>query len=653
MYNIPVRHLGSKGLTEMKHGFIKVAAATPRISVAACEKNADAMIEIIERAKESDVKLLVFPELSITAGSCADLFFSDALINAAKDEALRVAAATEGSDMIIIIGFPLVVNDNLYNCAAFCQNGQILGITPKSALSYEQSRYFSSYDGAPVSIKLGYDYVAFGNGLVFACDDISALKVGIEVGDECFARVSPSCSLCENGATVIVNPFTHAEEIGFEEYESVMLSSLSARNVCGYIHTGSAIGESTTDALYSTRSIILENGKIIAKTPDFSQNELLISELDLGAISADRRRSASFKTKSPDTLQNIFFNMEMSDTLLTRKIPSSPFIPENTDEIKARCEKILNIQASGLATRVTRAFSKTLVIGISGGLDSCLAILVAAKAMDMLGKDRKDIIGVTMPCFGTTARTKSNAELLCSALGVTLKCVNIGDSVKQHFSDIGHDENDHNVVYENAQARERTQVIMDIANMENGLVVGTGDLSELVLGWATYNGDHMSMYGVNAAVPKTLIRYIVAYSADVAEHDGNATLAGVLRDILNTPVSPELLPADADGNIAQKTEDLVGPYEIHDFYIFYMLRYGFSPDKLYRMAKVALGDKYDDETLLKWLKNLVRRFFAQQFKRSCLPDGPKVGTVGVSPRGALAMPSDAVSAEWLKIVESL
>ena len=649
MYNIPVRHLGSKGLTEMKHGFIKVAAATPRISVAACEKNADAIIGEIEKAKESDVKLLVFPELSITSATCADLFFSDALLSAAKDEALRIAAATEGSDMIIIIGFPLVVNDNLYNCAAFCQNGQILGIAPKSALSYEQSRYFSAYNGTPISIKLGYDYVPFGNGLVFACDDIPALKVGIEVGDECFARIAPSSMLCENGATVIANPFSHTEEIGFEEYEAVMLSSLSSRNVCGYIHTGSAVGESTTDAVYSTRSMILENGKIIASTSD----ELLISELDLGVISADRRRSAAFKTKSPDTLQNIFFNMELTDTALTRRIAPSPFIPENEAEIKARCEKILTIQASGLATRMTRAFSKTLVIGISGGLDSCLAILVAAKAMDMLGMDRKNIIGVTMPCFGTTARTKSNAELLCTALGVTLKCVNIGESVKQHFSDIGHDESNRNVVYENAQARERTQVIMDIANMENGLVVGTGDLSELVLGWATYNGDHMSMYGVNADVPKTLIRHIVAYSADVAEVDGNAALASVLRDILSTPVSPELLPADADGNIAQRTEDLVGPYEIHDFYIYYMLRYGFSPDKLYRMARVALGDKYDDETLLKWLKNLVRRFFAQQFKRSCLPDGPKVGTVGVSPRGALSMPSDASCAEWLKIVDSL
>lgn len=653
MYNISVRHLGSKGLTEMKHGFIKVAAATPRISVAACEKNADAIIEMIEKAKERDVKLLVFPELSITSASCADLFFSDVLLSAAKNEALRIAAATEDSDMIIIIGFPLVVNDNLYNCAAFCQNGQILGITPKSVLSYEQAKCFSSYSGMPISIKLGYDYVAFGNGLVFACDDIPALKVGIEIGDECFARISPASTLCENGATVIVNPFSHTEEIGFEEYETVMLSSLSARNVCGYIHTGSAVGESTTDGVYSTRSIILENGKIIAKAPDVCADELLISELDLGIVCADRRRNTAFKTKSPETLQNIFFNLEMSDTLLTRKIAPSPFIPESADELKARCEKILTIQASGLATRMTRAFSKTLVIGISGGLDSCLAILVAAKAMDMLGMDRKNIIGVTMPCFGTTARTKSNAELLCTALGVTLKCVNIGESVKQHFSDIGHDESNRNVVYENAQARERTQVIMDIANMENGLVVGTGDLSELVLGWATYNGDHMSMYGVNADVPKTLIRHIVAYSADIAENDGNAALASVLRDILSTPVSPELLPADADGNIAQRTEDLVGPYEIHDFYIYYMLRYGFAPDKLYRMAKLALGDKYDDETLLGWLKNLVRRFFAQQFKRSCLPDGPKVGTVGVSPRGALAMPSDALSAEWLKIVDSL
>lgn len=636
----------------MKHGFIKIAAAAPYCTVADCRKNADTVIKTALKANEDGIKILVFPELYLSGSTCGDLFFSETLLRASARELVRIATETAETDTIIIIGFPFVVNSKIYNCAAFCQKGQILGVVPKLILNIDEARYFSSYAGNTISVKLGDDFTVFGNGLVFADMGMPSLKIGIEIGDEAFACVPPSSRLCETGATVIVNPFSVPETVGAEEYRQAMLSSLSSRCVCGYIHAESGEGESTTDGVYGGYRAIYENGKRIAEIPAFSfGDELLATELDLELICAERRRSPGFNVSAPDTMQQIFFALDETETVLTRKISSSPFIPDTPSETSARCEKILTIQARGLAQRMRKAYAEKLVIGISGGLDSCLAVLVAARAVDILGISRESIIGVTMPCFGTTQRTRSNAEILCEGLGASFRCVNIGDSVRQHFSDIGHNETNRNVVYENAQARERTQVIMDIANAENGLVVGTGDLSELALGWATYNGDHMSMYGVNGGVPKTLIRHVVSYCANNAEKDEALTLALALRDILDTPVSPELLPAEEDGSIAQKTEDLVGPYEIHDFYIFYMLRYGFSPDKLYRMARVAFDGKYSDEVLLKWLKNLVRRFFAQQFKRSCLPDGPKVGTVGVSPRGDLRMPSDASSAEWLSELE--
>ena len=636
----------------MKHGFIKVAAATCEITVADCNANATKIIKTVKDACKMGVKLTVFPELCVSGATLGDLFFSDALLNSAEQAVCRIADETADTDTIIIIGFPLLVNDKIYNCAAFCQKGQILGVIPKTIISNAQSKYFSVYTDDASPIKIGSKIAPFGNNILFSCTNMPSFKIGAEIGNEAFAAIAPSSALASAGATVIVNPAAEYETVGADGYRKVMLSSLSARNVCGYIRAEAGDGESTTDGVFGGYCAILENGKTIAERPAFTVgNELTVTELDLGIISSERRRARA--TKQGGTYHEVRFELDACQTEITRHIPVSPFIPEDADEIKRRCDTILTIQAKGLAARLTKAYAKTCVIGISGGLDSCLAILVAAKTMDILGRSRADIIGVTMPCFGTTNRTKSNAEILCAELGATLRCVNIGAAVKQHFSDIGHDESNHNVVYENAQARERTQVIMDIANIENGLVVGTGDLSELALGWATYNGDHMSMYGVNGGVPKTLIRHIVAFCADGAEADGKDALAAVLRDILDTPVSPELLPADAEGNIAQKTEDLVGPYEIHDFYIYYMLRYGFAPDKLYRLARVAFAGRYSDEILLKWLKNLVRRFFAQQFKRSCLPDGPKVGTVGVSPRGDLSMPSDASSAEWMRIVEEL
>ena len=637
----------------MKDGFIKVAAATFELSLADCTANANRIIELIGKAQDDGASIIVFPELSLCGYTCGDLFFSDTLINSAKDAMIRVAKEFESSDTIIILGLPLLVNDKLYNCAAFCQKGQILGVVPKTIISPAEARYFSSTQSCD-TVQIGDMLVPFGSDLLFRCsENLPSLKIGIDVGACALASVTPSASLCPSGATLIANPFAAPALVDSEEARINSLRELSARNMCGYIHAGAGDGESTTDGVFSGACAIFENGSILARRDGFAfGDELVISEIDLGLISAERRRKSYMLSEFDADLTEIFFELDKKDVSLTRNITTSPFLDEGAD-VDKRCESILTIQAKGLAQRIVKAYAKTVVIGISGGLDSTLALLVAARAMDVLGRPRTDIIGVTMPCFGTTARTKTNAEILCEELGVTLRCVDIGDAVKQHFRDIGQDENNTNVVFENAQARERTQVIMDIANMEGGFVVGTGDLSELALGWATYNGDHMSMYGVNGGVPKTLIRHIVKHSATAAKNDGKDALCAVLLDILDTPVSPELLPADKDGNIAQKTEDLVGPYELHDFYIYYMLRYGFSPDKLYRMAKHAFGGKYSDEELIKWLKNLVKRFFAQQFKRSCLPDGPKVFSVGVSPRGDLLMPSDATCAQWLRTVETL
>ncbi len=650
----------------MKHGFLKVAACALGTSVANIHENANRIILSARQAADIGVKVLVFPELSLCGCSCGDLFFSHTLTDSCERELFRVAEETVDLDTIIIIGFPFVVNDKIYNCAAFCQKGEILGIVPKKYLNNAEKRYFAAWDRgdfAFVPFNTNQSLaVAFGAQVfnVTTDDGKRLCKIGADIGGEAFAPISPSTELCAIGANVIVNPFADFETVGSEKYTKTQLSAASARNICGYIHAG-AVGESTTDGVFGGYCAIFENGKLLAQRKAFCETLtdgqlLTVTELDMELLSSERRRSEySFinENKEGKYFCSEYITLNSEDTVLTRKYSPSPFVPDIEKDIPDRCEKILNIQARGLAKRLDKAYAKTAVIGISGGLDSCLAVLVAAKAMDMLDRPRTDILGVTMPCFGTTSRTKSNAELLCEHLGTSFRCVDIGAAVRQHFADIGHDESDHSVTYENAQARERTQVIMDIANMSGGLVVGTGDLSELALGWATYNGDHMSMYGVNGGVPKTLIRQIVAYCADTAENDGKAELARVLRDILDTPVSPELLPADSDGNIAQKTEDLVGPYEIHDFYIYYLLRYGFSPEKLFRIARLALGDKYSDEVLLKWLKNLIRRFFGQQFKRSCLPDGPRVGTVCVSPRGGLCMPSDAASAEWLREFENI
>ena len=560
--------------------------------------------------------------------------------------------------MISIIGFPFVVKNKLYNCAAICQKGQILGIVPKSHIpnyhEFSEVRYFTPAPNCTAEITCCGQAVPFGGSQIFCCEEINDFRFAVEIGADLLAPCPPSVGLSLAGATLIVNPTASAETIGAEGYRRSTVCAHSTRVICAYLYANCGSGESTTDTVYSGHSMITENGRVLAEQPPFeASTSLLITEIDLEHLVIDRRTNNIFDVNDAPSVCEIPFSMDLEETKLTVSIDAHPFIPSDAKELAHRCETILSIQAKGLAQRMEKAYAKTCVIGISGGLDSCLAILVAARAMDLLGRPRTDIIGVTMPCFGTTKRTKSNAEILCNELGTQLRCIPIADSVRQHFADIGHDESNHNVVYENAQARERTQVIMDIANMENGLVVGTGDLSELALGWATYNGDHMSMYGVNGGVPKTLIRHVVAHCADLANADDKPKLAGALLDILNTPVSPELLPADKDGNIAQKTEDLVGPYEIHDFYLYYMLRFGYTPDKLFRLAKHAFAGAYSDEILLKWLKNFVRRFFAQQFKRSCLPDGPKIGSIGFSPRGDWKMPSDASAREWMRIADSL
>ena len=626
----------------MKHGFIKVASAYPEVTVADCKANLSEILKLHTLASDAGIKLLVFPELCLTGATCKDLFFSEVIKNASEAALLEFVEKTDGSDTISIIGFPLFVNDKIYNCAAICQNGNILGIVPKKNLSYSEKRYFSEPFDLQGYIPVGDTFVSCED-VDFTCDTpIRDLSFSVVIGDR----------ITDCKGAIVANLRSDAEIVGASEYRKGSAKYFTAENVSGMIMSCAGKGESTTDLVFGGHGIIAENGEILAERAPFSDRGLLVSEIDVKLLASERRRNGT-SLCCVDHTHSIDFDLDECETELTRHISSHPFIPDCKNELASRCERILDIQATGLAQRIVKAYAKKAVIGISGGLDSCLALLVAIRAMDILERPHTDVIGVTMPCFGTTKRTRSNAELLCQELGCELRCVNIADAVRQHFSDIGHDESNRNVVYENSQARERTQVIMDIANIENGFVVGTGDLSELALGWATYNGDHMSMYGVNGGVPKTLIRKIVSYCADDYEGKGQSELAKVLRDIVDTPVSPELLPADDKGNIAQITEDLVGPYEIHDFYIYYTLRYGFAPDKLYRMARMAFKGAYDDETLLKWLKNFARRFFAQQFKRSCLPDGPKVGSVGVSPRGDLSMPSDASSAEWLRIIEKL
>ena len=637
----------------MKDGFIKVAAGTPDIKVTDCEYNRAEITALIDKAHAGGVRILVLPELCITGYTCQDLFFQQALLDGALTALREITEHTAGSDMLVSVGCPLRFRGELYNCAVVLKDGKILGVVPKKFLpnynEFYEKRHFTAAPEGQFDIELFGESVPFGLGLLFECRTMPELVFAAELCEDLWAAEPPSISLALGGATIIANLSASNETIGKDMYRRELVNSQSARLLCGYIYASAGSGESTQDLVFSGHDIIAENGIILAESKLYSTG-LTVTEIDVQKLASERRRNTSFTGGLRPGMRRVPFSMGISETTLTRTVVRTPFVPQTSAETDKRCEDILTMQAHGLEKRIRHTNAKTLVIGISGGLDSTLALLVCVEAMKLLGRPASDILAVTMPCFGTTKRTRSNAERLCELLGTQLRVIDIAASVKQHFRDIGHDESNHNVVYENGQARERTKILMDLANAENGMVVGTGDLSELALGWATYNGDHISMYGVNASVPKTLVRHIVKYYAGTVE---NAELREVLMSIFDTPVSPELLPADENGNIAQITEDLVGPYELHDFFLYNGIRWCFPPKKVFRLAEYAFAGSYDRETILKWLRTFYRRFFSQQFKRSCLPDGVKVGSVTLSPRGDWRMPSDASSALWLKELEEL
>lgn len=667
----------------MRDGFIKVAAVTPGIRVADTAYNGEIIRNLMAEAAENGAKIVVFPELCITGYTCGDLFWQEKLLDGAKEELIRIARHSRALDAVFFVGLPFEIRGKLYNVAAVVNRGDILGMVPKTCLpnynEFYELRHFTSGEGLETEVLLEAPQEQVGGGytdsqkkelggpdswrfpvstdLLFGCrvegggsTPISKLVVGAEICEDLWAPEPPSIRHALAGANLIVNLSASDETTGKSVYRRNLVVGQSARLLCGYIYASAGDGESTQDLVYSGHNMIAENGHLLAESKRFS-NETVCSEIDVARLCAERRRMTTFqdaeasKTGSPAAS----FVLGSADTVLTRHIDPTPFVPGRREERDRRCDEILMIQAMGLKKRIQHTNCKHPVVGISGGLDSALALLVMARAFDLLGRDHKDLYAVTMPGFGTTDRTYENACQMVRSLGATLMEVPIADAVNLHFRDIGQDPSVRDITYENSQARERTQILMDIANKNSGMVIGTGDMSELALGWATYNGDHMSMYAVNCSVPKTLVRHLVRYYADTC---GDQTLASVLGDVLDTPVSPELLPPE-EGQISQKTEDLVGPYELHDFFLYYVLRMGFAPLKIFRLAKIAFAGTYEPEFILKWLKMFYKRFFAQQFKRSCLPDGPKVGTVAVSPRGDLRMPSDACVKLWMDELERL
>lgn len=636
----------------MKHGFIKTAAVTPKITVADPVHNAEVICKKMQEAFDRGAKIIVFPELCITGYTCQDLFLQETLLSGALDALRKIIDHTDGHDSLVFVGLPVERQQKLYNVAAVIQDGMLLGMVPKAYIpnygEFYEARHFTAGNEEPLSYLFDGEEIPFGTNLLFSCDSMPGLQVGCEICEDIWVPDTPSTRHALAGATVMVNLSASNETVAKDEYRKMMVQATSGRLICGYIYSSAGEGESTQDLVFSGHNMIAENGSILAEAKRFS-GETVYGDLDIHKLVSERRRMNTFLSEEHAGYLVVPFELKVEETKLERTFGKQPFVPSDDTLRRKRCDDILNIQSYGLKKRYEHTRAKTAVVGVSGGLDSTLALLVTARAFDMLGKDRKDILAVTMPCFGTTDRTYTNACKLAETLQATLMEVDIKASVTQHFADIGQDSNVHDVTYENGQARERTQVIMDIANKTGGLVIGTGDMSELALGWATYNGDHMSMYGVNAGVPKTLVRHLVKYYADTC---GNEALNQVLLDVLDTPVSPELLPP-VDGKIAQKTEDLVGPYELHDFFLYYMLRQGFEPSKIYRIARETFGGEYPYEVILKWLKTFYRRYFAQQFKRSCLPDGPKVGSVAVSPRGDLRMPSDASGRIWLDEIEKL
>ena len=641
----------------MKYGFVKVAAAIPAVKVADCKFNAQQIDTQIAIADGKGVQIIVFPELCITGYSCADLFGQTLLLEEAEIALMQIMNNTRQMDIISIVGMPLTVNNTLMNCAIALQKGKILGIVPKTYLPNHKENAEARWFSSPAmhnenSIRLCGQNVPFGINLLF---DTAETCFGIEMGEDLWAPIPPSSSLALKGAEIILNPSANTESIGKYDYLRQLVAQQSARSICGYVLSSCGFGESTTDVVFGGNGLIYENGALLATANRFSLKEqLIISEIDVERIRNERRANTTFSANMTQCLKESTTHISTElvnqrDLILTRPIDASPFVPKG-DMLNQRCEEIFEIQVMGLAKRLIHTNCKTVVVGISGGLDSTLALLVCVKTFDKLGFSRKGIVGITMPGFGTTDRTYNNALHLMSSLGITIHEISIKDACIQHFKDIDHDMTKHDVTYENSQARERTQILMDFANKVNAMVIGTGYLSELALGWATYNGDHMSMYGVNASIPKTLVKYLVNW---VAQNGVDYESRNTLLDIVDTPISPELIPADERGNIKQKTEDLVGPYELHDFFIYNFMRFGFRPSKIYFLACTAFRGEYNEDVIKKWLTTFCRRFFQQQFKRSCLPDGPKVGSVGLSPRGDWRMPSDACATLWLKECEEL
>ena len=636
----------------MKYGFLRAAAASPGLRVADVAYNTQEIIKSMREYAARNAQLLCLPEFCLTGYTCSDLFLQETLICGAEQGLAEILAASCGLNLVTVVGLPVRRSGKLYNCAAVVCDGKLLGLVPKTHLpnysEFYEKRHFLPGPAQASPMELAGQQTLFGTNLLFACRQMPEFVLGVEICEDLWAPIPPSCTHALAGATVIANLSASDETVGKAAYRRDLVCGQSARLLCGYLYADAGHGESTTDMTFAAHDLIAENGTLLAEAGPFEDGRA-VTELDLGRMVQERTRNTTFEPHT-EGYTTVSFDLEPVEVPLTRKVSPTPFVPRDDAARAERCELILRIQAEGLAKRIEHTHARCAVVGISGGLDSCLALLVAVRACHILGRDPRDIVAITMPCFGTSKRTRSNAEILCEALDVSFQEINITATVQSHFADIGQDPETYDVTFENCQARVRTLELMDYANKNGGFVIGTGDLSELALGWATYNGDHMSMYGVNAGVPKTLVRHIVRYVADTC---GKETLSRVLLDILDTLVSPELLPAAADGSFSQQTEKLVGPYELHDFYLYYVLRFGFGPKKIYHLALAAFAGRYEPEVLLAWLNNFYRRFFAQQFKRSCLPDGPKVGSVTLSPRADWRMPSDDCNALWMRELDDL
>ena len=636
----------------MKDGFVKIAAGVPEIALGDCMLNAERIISMSHEMSAAGVKLAVFTELGITGYTLEDIFLQQTLLKAAEKALSQIIAETAELDMLIAVGVPVPVGCSLYNCAAFINRGRLLALIPKTHIpmysEFYEGRRFTPAPENGFSINYAGQNVFLGQGML-RCSGMPELIVAAEICEDAWVPCPPSVGLAQAGANVIFNLSCSNELIGKSEYRRSIIRGLSGSLICAYAYCSAGDGESTTDLVFSGHCMICENASMLAQQR-WNTGSFITADIDIQRIDADRRRMTTFTAVPSDKYKIISeFSLDVTETMLERSFSPTPFVPSDKANLEERCREIIHIQSSGLQRRLKGTHSKCAVIGLSGGLDSTLAYLVTVDAFKALGKPLENIAAVTMPCFGTTSRTKSNAQKMAEAIGTSFKEIDIHAAVQQHFSDIGHDGVTTDVTYENSQARIRTLILMNTANKLGGLVIGTGDLSELALGWATYNGDHMSMYGVNAGVPKTLVRYLVGYFASASEEP----LKSVLYDVLDTPVSPELLPPEENGEIAQRTEDIVGPYELHDFFMYYIMRFGFPPHKIYRIALRTFEGKYSPEIIKKWLVNFVRRFFTQQFKRSCLPDGPKVGSTAISPRGDWRMPSDMLYAEWMRDAESV